>query len=329
MDNASISRWIFGGQKYECNQGDYVLARNSTHSNLKGILMKVQGRQNRFQFKIIALLGLVLLVLSGPHLNAEEVVDIPDPGLEAAIRETLGIPSDPITDTVLGTLPSLSANNRKIKDLTGLEYCMNLHVLHLADNNLRDISPLSGLTSLEFLELSYNKISDIGPLSGLDNLTSLGLSYNNISDLSPLSELATPWFLSLSFNNISNIQPLVDNPEIDSGDHVYLMGNPLSDEALADISTLQDRGVNVYFYTVIEENLIAVIEGWDLPGGTENSLIARLRSANRALLEYDWPTMWKHLYAFIDRCEKMRGKKLTEEQADYLIAEAEWIIEGP
>lgn len=291
--------------------------------------MKVQGRQNRFQFKIITLLGLALLVLSGMPLNAEVIVEIPDPGLEAVIRETLNIPSDPITDTALGTLVALYANNRKIKDLTGLEYCVNMKMLHLYYNNLRDLGPLSGLTSLEYLGLGYNKISDLGPLSGLDNLAMLGLSYNNISDLSPLSELAAPWALQLSFNNISSIQPLVDNPEINAGDHVHLMGNPLSDEAIADISTLEDRSVNVYFFTAIEENLIAVIEDWDLPGGTENSLIARLRSANRALLEHDWLTMNKRLYAFIDRCEKMRGTKLTEEQADYLIAEAEWIIEEP
>jgi Leucine-rich repeat (LRR) protein len=213
--------------------------------------------------------------------------------------------------------------------LTGLEYCVNLIILQLNYNNLRDISPLSGLTNLVFLGLGYNRISDIGPLSELDKLTSLGLAYNNISDLSPLSELDTPWALILSFNNISNIQPLLDNSEINAGDNVYLIGNPLSDEALADISTLEDRGVNVYFFTAIEENLIAVIEDWDLSGGTENSLIARLRSANRALLEHDWPTMSKCLYAFMDRCEKMRGTKLTDEQADYLIAEAEWIIEEP
>ena len=341
---------------------------------------------------------IILLVLLGffaPSADAVEV-DIPDPGLEAAIREALGIPTDPITDTDLAVPIVLYADSREITDLTGLEYCVNLSYLSLGNNNIRDISALSGLTNLEWLYLYDNNIRDIDALSGLTNLETkleglwldrnnirdinvlseltnlrilslwdnnirdistlseltnleglwlssnnisdisalseltdlerLHLNRNNISDISALSELIKLEGLYLSFNNISDIQPLVDNSGLATDDWVDLRGNPLSDKAIdTDIPELQGRGVTVYVYTSVED-LIAVVEGWDLPEGTGNTLIARLRAANRAF-DGNWQITVKHMYAFIDQCEKMRGTKLTDQQADYLIAEATEIIE--
>jgi len=53
---------------------------------------------------------------------AEAVVDIPNPGLEAAIRDYLNMPSGPIEDTDLRLIVVLIAGDMDITDLTGLEF---------------------------------------------------------------------------------------------------------------------------------------------------------------------------------------------------------------
>ena len=160
------------------------------------------------------------------------------------------------------------------------------------------------------------------------NLEELDLSGNSISDLSPLSELTNLAQLWLYDNHIHDIQPLVDNEGLGAGDWVWLMDNPLSNEAIdTDIVTLEARGVNVGLYVYVGD-LIVHVEGMDLSGGTENILIAHLRAADKACrFEGDYQAMAEYLYDFMDQCEKMRGKKLTDQQADDLIREATSIIE--
>jgi Leucine-rich repeat (LRR) protein len=51
-----------------------------------------------------------------------------------------------------------------IADLTGLEYCTNLHYLYLYLNHISDISPIANLANLTVPYLQINQISDIGPL---------------------------------------------------------------------------------------------------------------------------------------------------------------------
>jgi uncharacterized protein YjbI with pentapeptide repeats len=169
--------------------------------------MKPRMREQN-SIKILALLGLAFLALCGPRLDAQEVVDIADENLEAAIRDALGIPTGPITDADLAGLTELQADLKAITDLTGLQYCVNLTVLSLANNNISGIKPLSGLKNLTELNLSGNNISQVKPLSRLRNLTGLCLSYNNISDISPLSRLTNLRDLYLHYNNISEIKPL-------------------------------------------------------------------------------------------------------------------------
>ena len=65
----------------------------------------------------------------------------------------------------------MTANERNISDLTGLEKCLNLVLLDLGDNNISDISALAGINGLEFLILSGNNISDISPLAANEGLS--------------------------------------------------------------------------------------------------------------------------------------------------------------
>jgi Leucine-rich repeat (LRR) protein len=197
--------------------------------------------------KILALLGLAFLALCVPRLDAQEIVDITDENLEAAIRDALGIPTGPITEIDVAWLTELQADFEAITDLTGLQYCVNLTVLSLADNYISDINPLSGLKNLTVLNLSGNNISQIKPLSRLRNLTSLCLSYNNISDISPLSRLTNVGCLYLHYNNISDIGPL---SRLKNLRFLYLYSNPLDFDAyltFIPLITENNPGVDILY----------------------------------------------------------------------------------
>lgn len=73
--------------------------------------------------------------------------------------------------------------------------------------------------------------------------------------------------------------------------------------------------------------LIEVIETWNLPKGTEDSLTSKLDGANCLLKKGNENGAIQKLIDFIDQVEGLRGKKLTDEQADYLVAEAQRIVD--
>ena len=177
-----------------------------TFNCLKGVRSRFKLRHVNF---FLLLSVLCLWLIGFPSVVAAQVVDIPDPGLRAAIAEALGkAPGDAITRADMETLIELRAYARDITDLRGIEFAVNLTGLDLWINNISDISPLSNLINLTRLGLEENNISDISPLSNLINLTELYLSNNNISDISPLSNLINLTRLYLWFNNISDISPL-------------------------------------------------------------------------------------------------------------------------
>jgi hypothetical protein len=91
-----------------------------------------------------------------------ESVTFADPNLEAAIREAIDIPERPMYPSDLEGLTSLSASERNIADLTGLEHCINLIELDLGYNQISDISPLvqnEGLGEADAIYLQGNPLS--------------------------------------------------------------------------------------------------------------------------------------------------------------------------
>jgi internalin A len=170
-------------------------------------------KTRRHTRNLASLFAVVVLVLAtlwgGGTAEARPLaIAIPDPGLEAAIRDALGKPAGEITEADMATLTSLDARERGIQDLTGLELATNLTFLQLFDNQVTDLSPLSSLASLFTLWAQFNQISDVSPLSSLTSLRSLSLIGNQISDVSPLSSLTGLTSLSLSSNQISDISSL-------------------------------------------------------------------------------------------------------------------------
>ncbi len=144
--------------------------------------------------------GLVLGVgLSGTAI-AQTNVTLPDSNLEAMVRGALSLSNSTNALTVadLQLLTCLSACNRQIANLWGLQYASNLTGLYLNGNAIRDLTPLRGLNQLRSLELKNNNITYLWPLAALTNLSCLALGGNYPSDYSTLSNLTS--LSSLSVN---------------------------------------------------------------------------------------------------------------------------------
>ena len=105
----------------------------------------------------------------------------------------------------MATLTSLTAQDARITNLTGLETATNLTTLKLGNNTISNLSALSGLTNLTELQLWDNQITNLSSLAGLTNLTTLFLWGNSISDISHLSGLTSLTQLRIGENSISNI----------------------------------------------------------------------------------------------------------------------------
>ena len=148
-------------------------------------------------------------VITPPVAIPGAVVHIPDPNLRAAIAESLGkSPNAPITVEEMERLGRLTAENRGIHDLTGLQFAKNLSRLYLRDNQISDLSPIAGLIGLRALRLTGNPLSDLSPLRGLTNLTILYFEHTQVSDISPLRGLVNLNHLSFHHTLVSDPSPL-------------------------------------------------------------------------------------------------------------------------
>ena len=204
-------------------------------------------------------------------------VPIQDALLRERINKALG--SERAADAVITSAEMLSltrlnargSRGSRIVDLRGLSYAVNLTRLDLADNNVTDVSPLSGLTKLEHLYFAGNhNLADITVLSGLSELYYLDIWRSRVSDLSVLSnfkklgrlqaratgitdvsvvaQLPEYYIFALGYNGIRDLAPFVANPGVGWWDAVYLLGNPLSYDAIySQIPVLKARGTQVTY----------------------------------------------------------------------------------
>ena len=159
---------------------------------------------------VISALNSLDSVLQPPEPIPGASVHIPDANLRTAIEEALGkAAGEVITVEDMETLTTLHAIGMGIRDITGIEYAINLNVLQIGDNMITDISLIAGLTELTGLRVSGNKISDISPITDLKNIGSLEIYANEITDISPLAGLKLHW-LSMYNNPVTDISPLAN-----------------------------------------------------------------------------------------------------------------------
>ena len=172
-----------------------------------------------------------------------ESVSIPDPNLRFYIALELGkAEAASITVAEMETLTEFSADDRSVKDLTGIEFATNLTQLFLGGNQISDISLLAHLTNLTWLDLDDNQISDVSPLVGLSNLTHLSLLSNQISDVSPLTNLKNLKSLHVDDNQISDVSPLAKLTNLIK---LFLDINQISDVSpLAKLTNLTELGLS-------------------------------------------------------------------------------------
>jgi len=134
----------------------------------------------------LVIITLSSIILCGQCQMEQSVIAFPDPNLEMVIREAIDKPEGDIYASDLYGIKLLNADMSSIKDITGLERCINLENLSLRENEISDASSLSGLTGLKRLELSSNQITDVSPLSNLTNLIWMDLRSKQIPDASTL-----------------------------------------------------------------------------------------------------------------------------------------------
>ena len=106
-----------------------------------------------------------------PLMTTAQTISIPDANLRAAVEKALSkTPGATITTDDMTTLMRLEAHQVDIRDLTGLEFAINLEEIRGNDNLISDLSPLAGLSKLGVIELRNNAIRDLAPIAGLINL---------------------------------------------------------------------------------------------------------------------------------------------------------------
>jgi internalin A len=154
---------------------------------------------------------------------------IPDKNLEAAVRAVIFDKKDKpddLTDDDLKKVFILEARGKGIKDLTGLEKCVNLLQLNLTKNEIESVAPLKEIKNLQSLDLSKNKIADPSPLGNIVALQFLELSDNQIASVESLGKLTKLSALYIAGNKIADPAPLALLTKLSSLD---LARNQISD----------------------------------------------------------------------------------------------------
>ena len=133
--------------------------------------------------------------------------------------------------------------------------------------------------------------------------------------------------------------------DISSG-NLYRVTNTAVNETLSEISVCNGIGRIVYAAPAADfdvfaftfqppspavnqiNDLIETVESFDLPAGTENSLVTKLQDALAAISLPDTATACDSLTAFINAAQAQSAKKLTADQVSQLINSANQIKTG-
>jgi len=196
--------------------------------------------------------------------KASDTVVFNDPVLEAMVRKAMYRTEDEaityaeaemVTELNLGIeWQQQIPEETQIKDISGLEYFINLTSLDLSFHAISDISPLAGLTKLTSLSLGGNPVTDLTPLSGLTNLTWLALFNCQAEDYSPLSNLINLDGIMLDYSTINDIGVLSGLTKLQS---VSLTNTQVSDlsplAALTELKSLKLEACPITDYSPIAD----------------------------------------------------------------------------
>ena len=177
--------------------------------------------------------------------SSADPVDIPYLSLRNLLLKTIqanGVESEVIDSKDLQAICFLDGSHQQIKDLSGLQYCINLRELRLGDNQLTELNALSTCTLMKSLDLSNNAIKDITPLKSMERLRFLNLDNNQIQDLTPIAGMKLLTSVYASSNNLSQLEPLRQITRLHS---LFLANNSIEDisalSSLLQLTTLDLR----------------------------------------------------------------------------------------
>lgn len=186
------------------------------------------------------------------NYDDNQVVKFNDTTLEQIIREKVSKETEDILASDMKEIYALSLNNREgnvvVKDLTGLEYAINLESISILYNNIKSLNPLKNLQNLSYINVSYGSVEeaiDLGNLPSIRTFNLTDIAVNSISfmknfttlestilsrcgltDISALTNLSNLTTVNLYGNSISDISALANKPKLES---LNLQGNQVTD----------------------------------------------------------------------------------------------------
>ncbi len=201
---------------------------------------------------LFAILLSVFLLIATFQTSTDSAVHFEDPGLEQAVRDTIGKEEGSIEPSDVDLVQELDASGYGIESLEGIETLRELRTLNLEDNSIESVVPLQTLTKLEVLNLRNNGITSLEDIQFDDiiflDIQELNLRHNvvrdeegnetRLSDVSLLAHLTTLEELDLRDNHIEEISPLSNLRDLEQLD---LRENRLHDiEALETLTLLEE-----------------------------------------------------------------------------------------
>jgi len=219
---------------------------------------------------------LAVIWTSAAVSTCAQEVSIPDPGLDAAIRQALQKPSGPLTEQDLLSLTLLSAGGRDIRSVEGLEVARNLRILDLDANSITNFPIADALTNLTILDLFNNHLVSFVMSNASPKLTILDIAFNSLADCSLPAGMTNLDTLFLEGNSLTNFNlpagltrltqldlsgnQLIDftlPPELSNLASLFVEGNPLATLVLSEpeatnlaatVASLQSEGVTIFTY---------------------------------------------------------------------------------
>ncbi|WP_300282252.1 cell wall-binding repeat-containing protein [Peptacetobacter sp.] len=178
---------------------------------------------------------------SGYADSTNKVIEFQDENLRKGIMENLKISdSNELTEDKLKKIEKIDLSNRKIENLDGIEFLINLENINLSNNDIKDISKLGNLLRLTDVSLNNNKIEDASVLGELykkqldiyekndrKRILKLDLDNNRIFDISGLKNFTIEkMFIHIPSLSVSN-QNININKYVNIIDKEFKIGNNL------------------------------------------------------------------------------------------------------
>ena len=181
------------------------------------------------------------LLLGHIPVFAQQLAYIPDPNFRAFIKANYPgfmVGDSLIVDSAATVKETFDCSGQGIRDLTGIEYFINITDLRCSYNQLTFLPDLSSITGLKFLFCEGNQLTALPDLSNLIYLTGIWCGNNQLEQLPDLSNLSQLQILNCSNNRLTSLPDLSNNTNLTQ---LYSSGNELTE--LPDLSALNQLSV--------------------------------------------------------------------------------------